>query len=90
MAELKKDNTGKSYQERKTDIKDLRQRWADLCNSHLEKHQIDSRIDMRSYKEQGIDKEPEKKLLPSQAKDPEIRKPCNSHAQPIKSLSDWI
>ena len=69
----KKDNTGKSYQERKTDIKDLRQRWADLCNSHLEKHQIDSRIDMRSYKEQGIDKEPEKKLLPSQAKDPEIR-----------------
>ena len=32
----KKDNTGKSYQERKTDIKDLRQRWADLCNSHLE------------------------------------------------------
>ena len=69
----KKDNTGKSYQERKTDIKDLRQRWADLCNSHLEKHQIDSRIDMRSYKEQGIDKDPEKKLLPSQAKDPEIR-----------------
>ena len=47
----KKDNTGKSYQERKIDIKDLRQRWADLCNSHLEKHQIDSRIDMRSYKE---------------------------------------
>ncbi|MEK5782799.1 MobA/MobL family protein, partial [Acinetobacter baumannii] len=65
--------TGKSYQERKTDIKDLRQRWEDLCNSHLEKHQIDSRIDMRSYKEQGIEKEPEKKLLPSQAKDPEIR-----------------
>ena len=28
---------------------------------------------MRSYKEQGIDKEPEKKLLPSQAKNPEIR-----------------
>ena len=69
----KKDNTGKSYQERKTDIKDLRQRWADLCNSHLEKHQIDSRIDMRSYKEQGIEKEPEKKLLPSQAKNPEVR-----------------
>ena len=66
VAELK-DNTGKSYQERKTDIKDLRQRWADLCNSHLEKHQIDSRIDMRSYKEQGIEKDPEKTITkPSQ------------------------
>ena len=67
MAELKR-----QYRQElpgtKTDIKDLRQRWADLCNSHLEKHQIDSRIDMRSYKEQGIDKEPEKKTItkPSQ------------------------
>lgn len=69
----KKDNTGKGYQERKDDIKELRQRWENLCNKHLEKHQIDSRIDMRSYKDQGIDREPEKKLLPSQAKNPEIR-----------------
>ena len=82
----KKDNTGKSYQERKTDIKDLRQRWADLCNSHLEKHQIDSRIDMRSYKEQGIDKEPEKKLLPSQAKNPEIREALQQSRTAHKEL----
>ena len=82
----KKDNTGKSYQERKTDIKDLRQRWADLCNSHLEKHQIDSRIDMRSYKEQGIAKEPEKKLLPSQAKDPEIREALQQSRTAYKEL----
>ena len=73
MAELKKTIRARVTRNEKTDIKDLRQRWADLCNSHLEKHQIDSRIDMRSYKEQGIEKEPEKKLLPSQAKDPEIR-----------------
>ena len=82
----KKDNTGKSYQERKNDIKDLRQRWADLCNSHLEKHQIDSRIDMRSYKEQGIEKEPEKKLLPSQAKDPEIREALQQSRTAYKEL----
>ncbi|WP_171255586.1 MobA/MobL family protein, partial [Acinetobacter baumannii] len=82
----KKDNTGKSYQERKTDIKDLRQRWADLCNSHLEKHQIDSRIDMRSYKEQGIEKDPEKKLLPSQAKDPEIREALQQSRTAYKEL----
>ena len=31
------------------------------------KHQIDSRIDMRSYKEQGIEKDPEKTITkPSQ------------------------
>ena len=89
MAELKR-QYGQELSGAKTDIKDLRQRWADLCNSHLEKHQIDSRIDMRSYKEQGIDKDPEKKLLPSQAKDPEIRKLCNSHEQSIKSLNDSI
>lgn len=69
----KKDNTGKNYQERKDELKELRQRWENACNQHLERHQIDSRIDMRSYADQGIDKEPEKKLLPSQAKNPEIR-----------------
>jgi len=82
----KKDNTGKSYQERKTDIKDLRQRWADTCNRYLEKYGIDSRIDMRSYKEQGIDKEPEKKLLPSQAKNPEIREALQSSRAAYKEL----
>ncbi|MEX0570660.1 MobA/MobL family protein, partial [Acinetobacter baumannii] len=69
-----------------TDIKDLRQRWADLCNSHLEKHQIDSRIDMRSYKEQGVEKAPEKKLLPSQAKDPEIREALQQSRIAYKEL----
>lgn len=69
----KKDNTGKDYQTRKDEIKDLRQRWEAISNQHLERAGLDSRIDMRSYKDQGIDKEPEKKLLPSQAKDPNIR-----------------
>ena len=69
----KKDNTGKDYQTRQDEIKDLRQRWEDLSNQHLERAGLDTRIDMRSYKDQGIEKAPEKKLLPSQAKDPMIR-----------------
>ena len=69
----KKDNTGKDYKTRKDEIKDLRQRWEDMSNLHLERAGLDTRIDMRSYKDQGIEKEPEKKLLPSQAKDPTIR-----------------
>ena len=50
------------------------------------KHQIDSRIDMRSYKEQGMEKEPEKKLLPSQAKDPEIREALQKSRTAYKEL----
>ena len=69
----KKDNTGKDYLTRKDEIKELRQRWEDLSNKHLELAGSTERIDMRSYKDQGIEKDPEKKLLPSQAKDPEIR-----------------
>ena len=88
MAELKKTIQARVTRNEKTDIKDLRQRWADLCNSHLEKHQIDSRIDMRSYKEQGIDKEPEKNYYQAKPKTLKSGKPCNSHVQPIKSLSD--
>jgi hypothetical protein len=41
---------------------------------------------MRSYKEQGIDKEPEKKLLPSQAKNPEIREALQQSRTAHKEL----
>ena len=41
---------------------------------------------MRSYKEQGIEKDPEKKLLPSQAKDPEIREALQQSRTAYKEL----
>ena len=41
---------------------------------------------MRSYKEQGIEKDPEKKLLPSQAKDPEIREALQQSRTANKEL----
>ncbi|HDX6444023.1 TPA: MobA/MobL family protein [Escherichia coli] len=59
--------------ERTAELKALRGRWEGMCNSHLEKAGHGSRIDMRSYKDQGIDLAPEKKLLPSQWKDPQQR-----------------
>ena len=77
----KKDNTGKDYQTRKDEIRDLRQRWEVMSNQHLERAGLDTRIDMRSYKDQGIDKDPEKKLLPSQAKDPIIREALSQSRQ---------
>lgn len=77
----KKDNTGKDYQTRKDEIRDLRQRWEVMSNQHLERAGLDTRIDMRSYKDQGIEKDPEKKLLPSQAKDPIIREALSQSRQ---------
>lgn len=41
---------------------------------------------MRSYKDQGIEKEPEKKLLPSQAKDPMIREALQQYRTAYKAL----
>ena len=52
----KKDNTGKSYQERKTDIKDLRQRWADLCNSHLENINLTAVLICEAIKSKALTK----------------------------------
>jgi hypothetical protein len=41
---------------------------------------------MRSYQDQGIDKDPEKKLLPSQAKDPVIRAALTQSRQADQAL----
>ena len=82
----KKDNTGKDYKTRKDEIKELRQRWENITNEHLKRTGFDIRIDMRSYADQGIDKQPEPKLLPSQARDPEIRHALTELRQSEKIL----
>lgn len=69
----KKDNTGKDPKTRREELKALRQRWETIANQHLERAGVNQRIDMRSYQDQGIEKKPEKKLLPSQAKNADIR-----------------
>jgi hypothetical protein len=46
-----------------------RQRWADVQNQHLERHGHAARVDHRSLKEQGIDRQPEKHIGASRVKD---------------------
>lgn len=58
----KKFSGGKSANELKAELLGLRERWATLQNSHLEKHGHNDRVDHRSLKDQGIDREPEKHL----------------------------
>src|SRR5664280_2546105 len=53
----KKDSAGTDER-----LQATRQRWADMQNTHLERHGHDARVDHRSLKDQGIDREPEKHL----------------------------
>lgn len=59
--------------ERQAELKALRQRWETLCNTHLKQAGIESRIDMRSYQERKLDREPEPKQHPQRWKDPKQR-----------------
>ncbi|MGC9237956.1 MAG: MobA/MobL family protein, partial [Thiomonas sp.] len=42
--------------QRAAELRDLRGRWQEMCNLYLERAGLDQRIDMRSYREQGIDR----------------------------------
>lgn len=56
----KKFSGGKHKNELKAELLGLRERWAELQNNHLEKYGYNDRVDHRSLKDQGIDREPEK------------------------------
>jgi len=64
----KKVRFGETPTERKAYLTEQRSRWADLQNTYLEKYQHDDRVDARSYKVQGIDRQPERHLGPYQVR----------------------
>jgi hypothetical protein len=53
---------GKARGEMKDELLATRERWAEVQNRHLHLHGHDVRVDHRSLKDQGIDREPEKHL----------------------------
>lgn len=53
---------GKARGELKQELLELRERWADVQNIHLQLNGHDVRVDHRSLKDQGIDRAPEKHL----------------------------
>lgn len=59
--------------ERKAEIKDLRTRWQDMTNRHLERSGVEARIDMRSHAERQTGIDPERKQLPSEWNNPAKR-----------------
>ena len=56
----KKVRFGETPTERKAYLIAQRERWADLQNKHLERYQHIDRVDARSLKAQGIEREPER------------------------------
>ncbi|EPY6164634.1 mobilization protein MobA [Yersinia enterocolitica] len=58
----KKVRFGETPTERKEHLVAQRERWADLQNKHLERYQHTDRVDARSLKAQGIEREPERHL----------------------------
>lgn len=57
-----KSNTTKSAEQRKKELVELRERFADLQNAFLEEYGHTDRVDHRSLVDQGIDLSPEKHL----------------------------
>lgn len=82
----KKDNTGKDRKTRREEIKAQRDRWEKLTNSHLDRAGSSARIDMRSYKDQGLDVQPEKKMLPSEWRNPALRAEIMDYREAKKEL----
>ncbi|MBD2799132.1 MobA/MobL family protein, partial [Xenorhabdus sp. M] len=64
---------GEDFRTRKELLIALRERWEKMCNRHLELAHCPERIDMRSYAKQGLDRVPEKKMLPSEWRNPQER-----------------
>ncbi len=62
MGGCKKDSGGKPPVLMQVDIKTRRANFAELQNRHLEKHGHPTRVDHRSYRDRGIEKEAEKHL----------------------------
>ena len=58
-------DTEKAGRKRKDDLEAIRTRWADMTNAALERNGIAARVDHRTLKQQGIDRDPTKHLGPA-------------------------
>ena len=54
-----------NFRNRRDYVEQLRQRWEKLANRHLERAGVDARIDMRSFEDRGIEREPEQHRGPT-------------------------
>ena len=81
-------NTGKDHATRKQEIKEIRNRWETMCNQHLERAGQSIRVNLKSLKDQGINRPPERKYLPSEARDPQKRAELTAFRHSHKSAQN--
>ncbi|MGD5558118.1 MobA/MobL family protein, partial [Xanthomonas citri pv. citri] len=58
-----KDNTGKTPQQRELEIKEQRLRWQEMANRHLLEAGLKPSIDVRNWKDKGLDEKPKNKSM---------------------------
>lgn len=83
----KKDNTGKDRKTRKEELKAQRVRWGEKVNTHLSRAGESARVDMRSYKDQGLDIQPEPKMSPAEWRNPVKRAEVLEHREAKAELA---
>ena len=59
----RKDNTGKTPQQRELEIKAQRLRWQEMANRHLLEAGFEPSIDVRNWKDKGLDEKPKNKSM---------------------------
>ena len=59
----RKDNTGKTPQQRELEIKEQRLRWQEMANRHLLEAGFKPSIDVRNWKDKGLDEKPKNKSM---------------------------
>jgi hypothetical protein len=87
-----------SYSERLAELKALRARWELACNAGSGGAGESARINMRSQRDADVEREPERKILPSEWRQAEVRAPRvaevrsarDGHALNLRKLKEEI
>lgn len=83
----KKDNTGLGPTERRVRLKAQRERWGDLVNRHLLEYGFEPVVDMRNWKQRGLESKPENYTM-KQMNNPEFRQAYSEVVSTIREINE--
>ena len=83
----KKDNTGLAPAERRTLLKAQRERWGELVNHHLLEHGFEPVVDMRNWKQRGLDSKPNNYTM-KQMNNPDFKEAYSEMVTTRRELSE--
>lgn len=83
----RKNSVPSSWTDRKAKLKEVRSHWEIVCNTFLEKYGFDERIDMRNWKERGLEEKPEN-ISMKEMQNPAIKKAYIEKLATKKALAE--